>query len=140
MATKAYNTASAADKALCGADILAAFENVPVKEADRRFKNKLGECNIVARVRATRKGQHAYGGPCEGTDGNRYHVVRIGADGVLYCDCPSWRFSKSSPKTCKHIRSLVETVKACVNAGHNKTVDVIIYNAAAILRAAGVAA
>lgn len=134
--TKAYETATASDKALSGADLLDAFKDVPIKAEDRRFKNKLGECNIVARVRATRKGQHAYSGPCEGTDGNRYHVIRLGADGVLYCDCPSWRFSKGPAKTCKHVRALLSTVHECVTSGENRTVDVIIYNARAILAAA----
>ena len=135
MTTRAFETASAADKAMTGADILAAFKDVPVKDADRHFKNRMGESNIVARVRATRKGQHAYSGPCEGTDGNRYHVIRIGSDGVLYCDCPAWRFAKTSPKTCKHVRALVATVRECVARGENKTVDVIIYNARAVLTA-----
>jgi hypothetical protein len=33
------------------------------------------------------------------------HEVRRGADGVVYCTCPSWRFQKNSPsnRTCKHI-------------------------------------
>jgi hypothetical protein len=33
------------------------------------------------------------------------HEVRQGADGVVFCSCPSWRFQKNSPtnRTCKHI-------------------------------------
>lgn len=36
-----------------------------------------------------------------------YHEVRRGADGNVYCQCPSWRFQKNSPtnRTCKHIES-----------------------------------
>lgn len=36
-----------------------------------------------------------------------FHEVRRGADGVVYCTCPSWRFQKNSPsnRTCKHIES-----------------------------------
>lgn len=35
------------------------------------------------------------------------HQVRRGADGVVYCTCPSWRFQHNSPtnRTCKHIES-----------------------------------
>ena len=35
------------------------------------------------------------------------HEVRRGADGNVYCTCPSWRFQKNSPlnRTCKHIES-----------------------------------
>lgn len=33
------------------------------------------------------------------------HQVRRGADGVVYCTCPSWRFQHNSPsnRTCTHI-------------------------------------
>lgn len=36
---------------------------------------------------------------------SKSHEVRRGADGVVYCTCPSWRFQKNSPsnRTCKHI-------------------------------------
>lgn len=36
-----------------------------------------------------------------------YHEVRRGADGNVYCTCPSWRFQRNSPlnRTCKHIES-----------------------------------
>jgi hypothetical protein len=38
---------------------------------------------------------------------SKSHEVRRGADGVVYCTCPSWRFQKNSPsnRTCKHIES-----------------------------------
>jgi hypothetical protein len=36
---------------------------------------------------------------------SKSHEVRRGADGVVWCSCPSWRFQKNSPsnRTCKHI-------------------------------------
>src|SRR5271168_483245 len=36
---------------------------------------------------------------------SKAHEVRRGADGVVYCGCPSWRFQKNSPsnRTCKHV-------------------------------------
>jgi hypothetical protein len=36
-----------------------------------------------------------------------FHEVRRGADGNVYCTCPSWRFQRNSPtnRTCKHIEA-----------------------------------
>jgi hypothetical protein len=31
-----------------------------------------------------------------------YNVVQ-GADGGVYCTCPAWKFSKTDPKSCKHL-------------------------------------
>jgi len=36
------------------------------------------------------------------TDGEQHHVLQA-QDGGVYCDCPGWKFSKASPKTCKHV-------------------------------------
>jgi hypothetical protein len=36
--------------------------------------------------------------------GVQYHI-HMGADGNVYCDCPSWRFQKNHPmnRSCKHL-------------------------------------
>jgi len=34
--------------------------------------------------------------------------IREGGDGVIYCSCPAWRFSKDDPKMCKHLRAYLE--------------------------------
>lgn len=29
------------------------------------------------------------------------YIIREGKDGVIYCDCPAWKFSK--PHNCRHL-------------------------------------
>ena len=38
-----------------------------------------------------------------------FHEVKLGADGVIYCGCPSWRFQKNHPscRCCKHTRAFM---------------------------------
>jgi len=38
--------------------------------------------------------------PSSSNPGKDYHIIQ-GNDGVVYCDCPRWRFKK----TCKHLDS-----------------------------------
>lgn len=38
---------------------------------------------------------------------NVYEVYRF-ASGELRCSCPGWRFSKATPKSCRHIKRVVE--------------------------------
>lgn len=41
------------------------------------------------------------------TDPERAHEVKFGKDGVLYCDCPDWRFrAKRKAGVCKHVLRL----------------------------------
>ena len=32
------------------------------------------------------------------------YEMRLGRDGVVYCTCPAWKFSRGF-KTCKHLRA-----------------------------------
>lgn len=40
----------------------------------------------------------------------RYYELREGADGVVYCNCPGWAFSKLRPRECKHMRAFAAEV------------------------------
>lgn len=44
--------------------------------------------------------------PSKSSPGTVYEV-RQGADGNLYCQCPSWRFQHNHPscRTCKHLEA-----------------------------------
>ena len=41
--------------------------------------------------------------------------IRRGADGVTFCTCPGWRFSKLRPRECKHLRAYLADVQANPN-------------------------
>lgn len=99
----------------------------------KKFRNRDGQTNIVGRVRATRKGAKAYGGPSEGEDGNRFHPIRKGSDSVLYCDCPAWRFGKADEhgikRPCKHVRAFLVHLASVINGTAPAiSTDVIIYS------------
>jgi len=38
----------------------------------------------------------------------KVYEIRMGDDGNTYCTCAGWRFSKESPKMCKHLRAYLE--------------------------------
>lgn len=41
--------------------------------------------------------------------GTTYDLLE-GADGIIYCSCPAWRFSREKPKSCKHMVEWAETI------------------------------
>lgn len=63
------------------------------------------------------------------TDPSKSYEIRKGADGHIYCTCPSWKFKRQSAgdRTCKHLASFhagqlgkgSEAVESKSEAGQN---------------------
>lgn len=76
---------------------------------------KAGPVNAPAPARALRPASIKPKGPytvirtwpSSSTPGKNYEL-REGGDGVVYCTCPAWAFSKDDPKECKHMREWME--------------------------------
>jgi len=43
--------------------------------------------------------------PSKSNPNKRYQIIK-GGDGVIYCNCPSWAFSKGK-KACKHLNEFM---------------------------------
>ena len=39
----------------------------------------------------------------ESDNTDKVYEIRVGNDYKTYCTCSSWKFSKCSPKSCKHL-------------------------------------
>lgn len=44
------------------------------------------------------------------TNPDKRYELRMGADEEIYCNCMAWRFSKKSPKICKHMEQWADQV------------------------------
>ena len=62
------------------------------------------------------------------TNPEKSYEIRKGADGVIYCSCPSWKFQRlaAANRTCKHLKSFhagqlarKEAVETKQEAGQN---------------------
>ncbi len=87
-----------------------------------------GNPNLVAKVRATRKGErlevsgNEVGG--EGKDGGRYYDIRLSVRGTLYCSCPASRFSGWGE--CKHVHKAREVASSGDRFAPKR--DVVVYD------------
>lgn len=67
---------------------------------ERDVNGELERPKVLATVKSKRRPGVAYD-------------VRLSRDGSdVYCTCPSWRFSKSRPRTCKHLEAYFAAKKA----------------------------
>jgi hypothetical protein len=67
-----------------------------------------------------------------GSNGKEWHIIR-GHDGVVYCDCPAWRFRR----TCKHLQAyeITNPIPAYrFDAPHTDDLDTAISQAIQLLK------
>ncbi len=135
------------DETLISRFRLATFENAKVNSRDKvSKKDRSGKTNLVARFRRTRKGEvlkvngTAIGGT--GIDGSDYYALRLGADNVLYCECPDYKFRGHKYNKqrgfgqpaykCKHVVAALDHAVAMIQKGVNMDSEMIVYDAATI--------
>ena len=117
-------------------------------EKDRKFVNRQGVDNLVARVRKGRKGKKIglVSDNCRnetaGVNGREYYVIRRASTGQgtglhLYCSCPAQKFHSGYGNACKHIKRLVAEAPALFadNERISEKKDLIIYNPKAVVEA-----
>jgi len=115
----------------------------PNKKRDSK-RDRNGESNIVGLFRRTRKGQtlsiNGENWGVEGKNGSDYYEIRVGADGVMYCNCMDYKIRgfKSNRNNggnyiCKHVRAFLNHIVGMVNRGEAMDSECIIYKPAVAL-------
>lgn len=104
-------------------------------------RNRMGESNIVALWRRTRKGQYlAIEGATvgvEGRNGSDYYEIRVGSDGIMYCSCMDYsirghksnRANPGSNYLCKHVRAFLNHVVKMINGNVAQDSECVLYKA-----------
>ena len=110
----------------------------PNQKVDSK-RNLNGESNVVALWRRTRKGQKlVVNGEEQGVDGRNgsdYYEIRVGSDGVLYCNCMDYKIrgfksNRVNPGTnymCKHVRAFLAHVVGMINEKVAQDTDCVLY-------------
>ncbi len=108
----------------------------PNKKRDAK-RNLNGESNIVGLFRRTRKGEklsiNGEDWGVEGKNGSDYYEVRVGADGIMYCNCMDYKIRghKSNRNggnyMCKHVRAFLTHITGMINRNEAMDSECIIY-------------